>query len=165
MQQSETNYTPQIIQQAIAAWAGQNKQVTAFFNKYDDSVYMKEVAPGRSRAIYLLGHLVAVSDALLPMFGLGDKLYPELEPLFIRTPDRSVADIPTVAELKQKWKKVNTVLSTHFNAMSAAQWMDRHMSVSPEDFAKEPTRNKLNVLLSRTTHQGYHMGQLNLLQP
>ncbi len=124
---------------------------------------MKEVAPGRSRAIYILGHLVAVNDSLLPMFGLGDKLFPELEPIFIRTPDRSLADIPTIAELKQKWEQVNTALSAHFASMSVTDWMDRHMSVTPEDFAKEPTRNKFNVLVSRTIHQGYHMGQLNLM--
>ena len=163
MQQSEINYTEQIIGQAIAAWAGQNKQVTGFFSKYEDSVYFNEVAPGRSRAIYILGHLAAVSDGLLPLFGLGERLFPELEPIFIRTPDRTVADIPTLAELKQKWETINTTLTAHFAAMSSADWMDRHMSVSPEDFAKEPTRNKFNVLLSRTIHQGYHMGQLNLM--
>jgi len=47
--------------------------------------------------------------------------------------------------------------------MSVADWMGRHMSVSEEDFAKEPQRNKFNVLIGRTNHQSYHLGQLNLL--
>jgi hypothetical protein len=38
------------------------------------------------------------------------------------------------------------------------------MTVSPEDFAKEPHRNRLNVLISRTNHMANHIGQLLLLK-
>ena len=34
--------------------------------------------------------------------------------------------------------------------------------VSDEDFAREPHRNKLNVLISQTNHLSYHPGQLSL---
>ena len=33
-----------------------------------------------------------------------------------------------------------------------------------EDFIKEPHRNKLNIILTRTTHLSYHTGQLALLK-
>jgi hypothetical protein len=35
-------------------------------------------------------------------------------------------------------------------------WFSRHMLVSPEDFAKEPHRNKLNVIINRTNHMANH---------
>jgi len=65
--------------------------------------------------------------------------------------------------LKNRWRTINEKLTTHFANMTPAQWFERHTAVSEEDFAKEPHRNKLNVLLSRTTHQAYHLGQLILL--
>jgi len=37
------------------------------------------------------------------------------------------------------------------------------MAVSDEDFSKEPHRNKLNVIINRTNHMSYHLGQLILL--
>jgi hypothetical protein len=43
--------------------------------------------------------------------------------------------------------------------------MDRHTAVSEADFALNPSRNKLSILISRTNHQSYHLGQLNLLDP
>jgi uncharacterized damage-inducible protein DinB len=156
--------TELIVQQVITAWEGQNKAVSKFINKYDEPAYLKEVAPGRNRAIYLLGHLVSTSDSLLVFFGLGDRLFPELEEIFSRNPDKTFAEIPSFAELKEKWEALNLTLTQHFSQMKTQEWLERHTKVSPEDFAKEPHRNKLNVLISRTNHQAYHLGQMNLLK-
>jgi ribosomal-protein-alanine N-acetyltransferase len=156
-------FTAQIISQVINSWKGQNKNVTHFFERYDSSAYAKEVAPGRNRAIYLLGHLIAVNDGMLPLFGLGERLFPELEAIFVSAPDKSVAELPSFADLKQKWEQLNAKLTDHFDGMKINNWLDRHTAVSEEDFALDPKRNKLNVLLGRTIHQSYHSGQLNLL--
>jgi len=48
--------------------------------------------------------------------------------------------------------------------MQPTEWFTRHTSVSEEDFIKEPHRNKLNVLITRATHQSYHLGQLIYLK-
>jgi len=162
MENNQTS-TNQIIKQIINYWADRNKAVTVFFNKYDDSAYLKEVAQNRSRAIYLLGHLIAVNDGMLPLLGLGEKIFPEFDAIFLSVPDKSVADLPSLTELKQCWEKLNATLANHFNKMTADEWLDRHMSVSPEDFKLDPLRNKLNVLINRTNHQSYHLGQLYLL--
>jgi hypothetical protein len=153
----------QIIAQVVNAWAAQNKRISTFFGKYDDDAYLNEVAPGRNRAVYLLGHLTAVADAMLPLLGIGEKLYPQLEEPFLKNPDRFFDDLPGLEELKYNWENVNAKLAAHFNEMTAGQWLEKHTSVSAEDFITDPTRNKLNVLLSRTTHTGYHMGQLTFL--
>jgi hypothetical protein len=44
--------------------------------------------------------------------------------------------------------------------MKADEWFNKHTAVSAEDFAKEPHRNKLNVIVNRTNHTSYHLGQL-----
>ena len=72
--------------------------------------------------------------------------------------------MPSVAELKEKLRVVNARLKDHIQSTTTAQWFERHMSVSPEDFAKEPHRNKLNIIISRTNHMAYHIGQLMLLK-
>lgn len=161
---SPTDTLQQIIRQVISQWTSQNKAVTSFFNKYEDKTYDNEVAPGRNRAIYLLGHLIAANDGMLPLFSLGQKLYPELYEPFQLSADKTVENLPSVEELRQKWEVVITTLTIHFQAMTIEDWMGKHTSISAEDFEKEPHRNKLNVLLGRTNHQSYHLGQLNLLR-
>lgn len=164
----ETQTTPakaaeHMIQLVLNTWTGRNAAVSTFFNKAEnDRLYSDEVAPGRNRAIYLLGHLAATNDALFPLLGFGDKLFPELES-FSSKPDRSFEIGQSIAELKQQWETINSTLTSHFNALSTEEWLDRHTAVSQEDFEKEPHRNRLNVLLGRTNHQSYHLGQLNFL--
>ncbi len=158
----QSTTTEQIIKQVVITWTSRNKAFSDFFYKYPDQEYLKEVAPGRNRAIYLLGHLIATNDAMIPLFGLGEKLFPEVE-VFSGNPDRSFEINASVQELKTKWESLNTVLTTHFSKMTINDWLEKHTAVSTEDFAKDPLRNKLNVLLSRTNHQSYHLGQLNLL--
>ena len=43
--------------------------------------------------------------------------------------------------------------------MSPADWLQRHAAVSEEDFAKDTSRNRFAILLSRTNHLSYHLGQ------
>ena len=156
----------QILALVKNAWNTQTKAVTAYFSKYDPGFYQEEVAPGRNRAIYLLGHLVASTDGLLPLLGLGDKRYPELEAVFLTAADDRKNDsvTPPLETLKEYWENLVNTLAGHFAGMSAAQWLERHTRVSAEDFALDPKRNKLNVLISRTMHIGYHIGQLALLK-
>jgi hypothetical protein len=70
--------------------------------------------------------------------------------------------MPDSAELRDQWKKSNQELSDHFRSMSADDWFSRHTAMTDEDFSKEPSRNKLSVLLNRTGHVAYHLGQLML---
>ncbi len=155
----------QAIIQVIKSWVAQNTAITDIFTKYDDDFYFKEVAPGRNRAVYLLGHLIAMNDFLLPMLGLGDKLYPELEEPFVTKPDRAAAKIPSIQTLREYWDVLNQTLAGHFDKMTQADWFSRHTKVSEEDFQKDPLRNKLNVLLGRIGHMNYHRGQLAFLTP
>ncbi len=152
-----------VVRMAMMAWQSQNTRVSKLLEELGDKL-LEDIAPGKNSGVYLLGHLVAVNDNLLPLFGFGEKLYPQLDELFLKNPDKSGREYPSATELKKYWKAVNEKLTGYFESMSPEEWLTRHNAVSQEDFAKEPHRNKLNVLLNRTTHQGYHLGQLVLLR-
>lgn len=154
--------TTRVIQQIINFWEANNKNITAFFNKHADEVYGKQVAPGRNSGIYLMAHLVAVSDGLFPILGLGERQYPELE-VFADESEANISYAANITELKAKWEILNTKLAAEFAKQTPDWWLDRHMNVSEADFALDPNRNKLNVLLSRASHENYHRGQLVFL--
>ena len=148
----------------LTAWDVQNNYLTKLLGSLTDEQLLKEIAPGRNTGIYLLGHLVAVSDAMQPLLGFGEKLFPALENVFLKNPDKSGLVMPTVTELKENLQAVNAKLSTAFQSCTVNEWLDRHTAVSAEDFVKEPHRNKLNVVISRTGHMANHIGQMLLLK-
>lgn len=153
-----------IIRMALDPWNTNVKRANQLFDSLSDEQLKEEVAPGRNSAIYLLGHLTAVHDTLFSLLGLGERLYPQLEDIFIKNPDKPGIEKPATKDMRNYWSEVNAKLSQHFNQMTADGWFQKHTSVSEEDFEKEPHRNKLNVLLSRTNHLVYHLGQLAFLK-
>ncbi|MDR3711286.1 MAG: DinB family protein [Puia sp.] len=152
------------VKAALLTWAGNLKRLNAIFNGMTDDEMLAEVAPGKNRAVYLLGHLTAVNDRMLPLLGFGDREFPQLDSIFITSPDKAVKDLPPIQELRAQWIVGNELLARHFSSLTPDQWLERHTQVSEEDFAKEPHRNKFSVLLSRTSHLAYHTGQLVLLK-
>ena len=152
------------ISMALQAWQSQVKRATAIFESFTDEELNTEIAPGKNRVIYLLGHLTAVNDMMLPLLGLGQRQYPQLEEAFIRQPDKTVSGISSAAELRKYWADSNALINTTFASLSTEEWFKKHNAVSEEDFAKEPHRNRLNVLLNRTNHLAYHIGQLVLIK-
>jgi uncharacterized damage-inducible protein DinB len=111
--------------------------------------------------MYLWGHLTASHDAMFSILGLGPRLYPELENIFISNPDKTM-QLPPAHELKKYWYQVTGKLLSQFENLSADEWLQRHHAMSEEDYAKDPARNRLAVLLSRTNHMSYHLGQMTL---
>jgi hypothetical protein len=97
-----------------------------------------------------------------PILGLGERLHPELDAIFVSSPDKTGAQLPPVGELRRYWDEVNGKLLSQFAILSADEWLHRHYAMSEEDYAKDPTRNRLAVLLSRTNHMSYHLGQITL---
>lgn len=152
------------VKMAVSAWKSQNKQADDILSALSDEQLVSETAPGRNTGVYLLGHLTAVNDNLFTILGLGEKLYPELYDIFVKSADRSGHSFPSPSVLREYWKNVNAKLTEAIEKVDSDEWFNRHNSVSPEDFAREPHRNKLNVLMNRTVHQSYHLGQLTYLK-
>lgn len=157
--------TPELfVKVALQAWDLQIKRADQLFTSFTDEQMLTEVAPGRNRAIYLLGHLAATHDAMNDILGLAQRKYAHLDEAFLKNRDKADLPTPSLAELRSIWTEVNTQLSARLNALPAEEWLKRHTKMTEEDYAKEPTRNKLSVLISRTTHVAYHLGQLVFLK-
>ncbi|MEO6328504.1 MAG: DinB family protein [Ginsengibacter sp.] len=152
------------IKMALDAWDVYISRTNKLFDSLTDEQLQEETAPGKNTGIYLLGHLTAVHDALFTLLGSGEKLYPALENIFIKNPDKSGIEKPATKDLRNYWSEVNNKLSQHFNQYSVDDWFQKHAAVSDEDFEKEPHRNKLNVIVNRTNHLSYHLGQLAFLK-
>jgi hypothetical protein len=153
------------IKMTVDAWNTQVARLTKLFDALSDEQLATQTAPDRNTGIYLLGHLVAVTDGMLPLLGFSEKLYPQLEKPFITSPDQSGQEFPAAQELRKYWTAINAKLNEHIAATTPDEWFKKHNSVSTEDFVKEPHRNKLNILINRTNHNSYHLGQLIYLKP
>ena len=144
----------------LHAWEHSIKRATAFFDSCSDAELGKQILPGKNRVVYLLGHLTAINDRMMPLLGLGERQYPELDAIFITNPDDASAPLPAAGELRRQWTDTNNRLTAAFRHWSPEEWLQRHTAVSEEDFAKEPHRNRLGVVLNRAAHVQYHLGQL-----
>ena len=144
-------------------WYALIERFNTVLDSLGDEALEKEVSPSKNRGIYLLGHLIAVHDDMLPLLGFGDRMYPELNEPFIKSPDKTITDILSAKELRSYWSTLNEVLTQKFNSLQAGDWFQKHTAVSAEDFINEPHRNKLNIIITRTTHLSYHLGQFVLL--
>ncbi|WP_353720856.1 DinB family protein [Dyadobacter sp. 676] len=152
------------IKMVVSNWELQNQRLNGWLAKLPEERLSEPVAEGKNRAVYLLGHLIAVNDGMISLLGLGERLYPELDELFVKNPDRTFAEIPSVTDLKAKWANLNAALTRYFAELDPEEWFSKHNAVSDEDFAREPHRNKLNILINRTNHEAYHLGQLIFLK-
>jgi len=101
---------------------------------------------------------------MLPLLNFGDLQFPELTGSFIRTPDDAENDKFTVEELRTYWKTANANLAKHMDNLLPEEWLEKHTSISEEDFAEQASRNRLSVVISRSNHISYHLGQLILLK-
>lgn len=95
------------VKMVVDAWETQNSRVDKLLEELSDEQLQTETAPEKNTGVYLLGHLTAVNDALLPILGFGEKLYPKLETVFLKNPENSDLEKPSVADLKQYWNETN----------------------------------------------------------
>jgi len=148
---------------AINTWNTMMSRVEKTLSSLTDDDLQLEVAPGRNRVYYILGHLTAFQGRLLHQLGLGERLYPELDDLFVTKPDRSCEDAFTGTELRRMFAEITSKVTAGIQAMPPVDLLKRHESVSEQDFAKEPLRNRFAVLSSATAHVMLHTGQIRLV--
>jgi uncharacterized damage-inducible protein DinB len=149
------------IQMAMKAWNIHINRVNKFLEEHTDESLSNEIAPGKNSIVYLLGHLIATNDTMLSLFG-GTRQYANFDEAFVINPDKSGLPMPDASFLRTEWKKSIQILTDFFEKMSAEDWFSKHAVMTDEDLVKEPGRNKLSVLINRTNHVAYHLGQLVL---
>src|ERR1700712_410918 len=115
-----------IVKMILDHWNSKVQQADKLFASLTDDQFKSEIAPGKNRGIYLLGHLTAVHDMMVPLLNLGEQMYPSLNKIFIESPDKAVAEIPSLADLKSYWNKVNNTLEEHFKKIQPDEWFQKH---------------------------------------
>ena len=154
-----------LIDAALRGWKFNVERAEKLFGGLSPEQLEQEVAPGKNRLIYLWGHLAAVHDRLLPLLAIGERLHPEFDSMFISKPDKSVPLTVSAQSLQAAWQEISQRLWDGFTKFSDSDWAARHTVVSQEDFEREPHRNRFGVLLGRTAHLAYHLGQAALVRP
>ena len=152
------------LKMVLDGWRQYIKRTGTLLGELPDERLLLQIAPGKNTGKYLLGHLTAVHDRMLPLLRLGKPLYPELHDPFESKPDGEHIRPFDLDDLRLSWKEVNESLDFSFGQLTSAEWLERHTAVSEEDFVKEPHRNRLNVVINRTNHLAWHYGQLLLLK-
>lgn len=123
-----------------------------------DEQLQRQVAPGKNRLFYLVGHLTAMNDRMFPLLGLGERLHPDLDEVYINNPDKALPDPVSGGDIKKMWSEVNGRLTAKFENFTPAEWSQKHTAVSEADFAKDASRNRLAVVLNCTNHVSFHLG-------
>ena len=111
------------VQVAINSWGLAVERANKIFSSLTEDELLREVAPGKNRLIYLWGHLTAIHDAMFPILGLGERLHPELDAIFVSSPDKTGAPLPAAVELRKYWDEVNGKLLSQFATLSADEWL------------------------------------------
>ena len=146
----------------LDSWKLVIKRFDKMLSNFTDEQLQQQVAPGKNRVFYLLGHLTAIHDRMLPMLGIGKRLHPELDDAHITNGDRLLRDPLSVTELRRTWTEVNDKLTEAFELLTPRDWLEKHAAVSDAEFAENPKRNRLSVVMNRTNHVSYHLGQVVL---
>lgn len=158
------NSTQLIVKMVLDRWDASLKNFDKLLQTLNDAQFGKDIVPGKNRGIYILGHLIAVHDDMLRKLDMGEMQYPEMQKIFVEAPDKTETNLPSMTELRNRWKLQYELLNEKFSHFKAEDWLEKHTAVSEVDFKKEPHRNKLNIIITRTTHLAYHTGQVTLLK-
>ncbi|MCF0062543.1 DinB family protein [Dyadobacter chenwenxiniae] len=152
-----------LVEMVLGAWNKYIEQLDDFFDNLPDDDFDLEVYPGKNRVRYIIGHLTAVNDGILSLLGAGEPLYPELIDEFLIKSYRAGSSGHSINDLRIYWRNVNRTLTTYFSTMPLSEWFKKNAGISEGDFLREPRCNKLNIVLTKTHHLVYHLGQLTLL--
>lgn len=148
----------------LLQWDTYNKRMQKALDTLSDENFHKSVVAGGNTPSWIFGHLVDTDDALLELFGIRTRLYPDLKTIYHHEKGSNQSGHLSKSELIKRWNEISAELDKAFKSWSEAEWLNRHTAVSEEDFKKEPHRNKLNVMLSRVSHKASHLGQVAMLK-
>lgn len=148
------------IEICLIQWDTYNRRMQKMLDALSADRYNTPIVAGGNSPAWLMGHLADTDDALLELFGIRKRMFPELAKIYHHERGTNQTGHLTKEELNSRWKAIVVELDKVFKSMSESDWHSRHMAVTEEDFKKEPQRNKLNVMLSRVSHKASHLGQV-----
>lgn len=114
----------------VTSWKQIVNRLDERFARLDDEQLQKQIAPNKNRLFYLLGHLTAVHDRMLPLLGIGKRLHPDLDEAYLTNPDQTFSDPLSAADLKKAWSEVNAAITLAVEKFSVDDWL-RNIPRSP----------------------------------
>ncbi len=147
----------------LIQWDTYNKRMQKALDGLSLENFNRPIVSGGNSPSWLMGHLADTDDKLLELFGISERLFPELTTIYHHEKGTNQTGHLSKEELTNKWKTIVAALDDAFKKMNESDWLNRHTAVLEEDFKREPQRNKLNVLLSRVSHKASHLGQVAML--
>ena len=163
LENKAVDQTATMVKMVLDAWNKLLNEFDAALDSVTDEQLQNQIAPNKNRGIYILGHMVVVHDEIRKVLGFAELMYPEINKVF-NDPDDLKSALPSAQTLRAYWKNINGVLAKDFAEMTPEEWFTKHTLVSAEDFATQPHRNKLNVMITRTCHVAHHLGQIRWVQ-
>lgn len=112
-----------LVKIALDTWCARISQTSELISSLSDDQLNQEISPNRNRGIYLLGHLTAMHDNMLPLLDFGAPIFPSLKETFLVKADKTVVDIPSAEVLRQNWNNVNIQITKLIKQMYAEAWM------------------------------------------
>ena len=67
------------VKMILTAWDSHVIRTGTLLNSLTDEQLSKEIALGKNTGVYLLGHLIAVSDHMNEILGFGERAYADTE--------------------------------------------------------------------------------------
>jgi hypothetical protein len=154
--------TERMILSALQSWSQVIARLDQKLLNLTDEQLERQVSPERNRLIYLLGHLTVAHDKMRILLRMNDRLHPELDIAFFDHPDRSQRHQFSTSDLKKAWSDVNQDLMAGMLRFTSKEWLERHGAVLEAEFLLDQSRTRLAILLSRTNHASFHLGQIVL---
>src|SRR5688572_32066455 len=122
----------------LLQWDTYNNRMQKVLDTITEENFNKPVIAGANSPSWILGHLADTDDALLELFGIRKRLFPELAKIYHHERGTNQAGHLTKEELNTRWVQILEELNKAFKSMTERDWLARHTAVSEEDFKKEP---------------------------
>ena len=91
---------------ALQAWETHVNRTEKLIQSLPEEQLLSEIAPGKNTGAYLVGHLIAIHDAMIALLGTGERSYAHLDAAFVHVDNTetdahaladAIAEKPTVA--------------------------------------------------------------------
>ena len=87
----------------LDAWHADIKNASKLIESLTDEQLAKDVCTNGNSGTYLMGHLIAVHDAMPSLIVQGDKKYPEMVEVYLQSADKSKTQTLSASELRSRW--------------------------------------------------------------
>lgn len=144
----------------LLQWDVYNNRMEKVLKTINHETFNTPIIANGNSPSWIIGHLADTDDKLLELFGIRQRMFPELSTIYHHDKATNQRGHLSKQEIQEKWQAIIAELNRAFKTWNENEWLSRHTAVKEEDFKKEPHRNKLNVMLSRVSHKASHLGQI-----